>query len=100
LFAFDRRILDRYWPFSREEPDGHPPFYALLGLAGWRLSHHLLPPLEAYRSGPMALTAATVGLISLQLAHRRGRLAGFTAAAYLVLMPRVFAHAHYFYSSS
>jgi hypothetical protein len=87
--------LDRSWPFSREEPDGHPPFYALLGVAGWRLGHRWLSPLEAYRLGPMLLTAATAGVLYLHLARRRGRLAGAMAAALLVLMPRPFAHAHY-----
>src|SRR6516225_1826627 len=37
--AFSRHNLEIYWPFSREEPDGHPPFYALLGLAGWAAAH-------------------------------------------------------------
>ena len=27
-------VLEWFWPFAREEPHGHPPFYALLGLAG------------------------------------------------------------------
>ncbi len=31
---FDRQVLAWFWPFAREEPHGHPPFYALLGLAG------------------------------------------------------------------
>jgi Dolichyl-phosphate-mannose-protein mannosyltransferase len=93
--AFDKPNLDHYWPFSREEPDGHPPFYALLGVAGWRLGHRWLPPLRAYRFGPMLLTAATVGVIYRHLARRRGRLAGGLAAVFLVLMPRTFAHAHY-----
>ena len=34
---FSPAALESYWRFSRAEPDGHPPFYALLGLAGWRL---------------------------------------------------------------
>jgi hypothetical protein len=93
--AFDKRDLDRHWLFSREEPNGHPPFYALLGLAGWRLFHVWLPPLEAYRIGPMLLTALTVGAIYGHLASRRGRLAGALAAVLLLAMPRCFAHAHY-----
>src|SRR5262245_16603579 len=36
--AFESVALEQGWPFSREEPDGHPPFYALLGLVGWTLS--------------------------------------------------------------
>ena len=28
---FDPRVLAWFWPFAREEPHGHPPFYALVG---------------------------------------------------------------------
>ncbi len=87
--------IERYWRFSRTEPDGHPPFYALLGLAGWRLARGWLDPLTSYRFGPMALTAATCGFFYWFLARRHGRLVGVTAAMLLVLMPRTFAHAHY-----
>ena len=93
--AFHKPDLDHYWRFSREEPHGHPPFYALLGLAGWRLSHRWLPPLEAYRFGPMLLTSATVGVIYHHLARRRGPLAGALAGVLLIAMPRTFAHDHY-----
>ncbi len=31
---FDSDVLAWFWPFAREEPHGHPPFYALLGLVG------------------------------------------------------------------
>jgi hypothetical protein len=92
---FSPEVLESYWRFSRAEPDGHPPFYALLGLAGWRLARGWLDPLSSYRFGPMALTAATCGLIYWFMARRRGRLAGLTAALLLALTPRTFAHAHY-----
>jgi 4-amino-4-deoxy-L-arabinose transferase-like glycosyltransferase len=95
LRSFDKAVLDRYWPFSREEPHGHPPLYALLGVAGWKLSHRWLPPLNAYRFGPMCLTAATTGLIYYHLARRKGWLAALSASVFFVLTPRVFAHAHY-----
>jgi len=93
--AFDRGELEKSWPFSRKEPDGHPPFYALLGLAGWWVTQSALNPLSAYRFGAMALCAATAGAVYHHLASRRGRLAGATAAALFLLTPRVFAHAHY-----
>ncbi len=93
--AFGRPILDRYWQFSREEPDGHPPFYALLGLAGWKLSHGLLAPLAAYRVGPILLTAIASGVVFFHLANRRGWLAAFAGSLFLLLMPRVLANAHY-----
>ncbi len=88
-------VLEQFWRFSRKEPDGHPPFYALIGLAGWRVARGWADPLTSYRFGPMALTAATSGLIYLFLARRFGRLAGVTGALALVLAPRTFAHAHY-----
>ena len=93
--VFSREAMERFWPFSRKEPDGHPPFYALLGLAGWRLVRDWVDPLTSYRLGPMALTAATAGFVYLFLAQRRGRLVGLTAAGLFVLLPRTFAHAHY-----
>ena len=93
--GFTKSALDQYWLFSRKEPHGHPPFYALLGLAGWRLSRHWFAPLEAYRFGPMLLMSLTAGVIYHHLATRRGHLAGVVAAVLLVAMPRSFAHAHY-----
>jgi hypothetical protein len=93
--AFEKQTLDRYWLFSREEPHGHPPFYALLGAAGWWVGHGVLPPLEAYRLGPMALTALTAGLLYYHLARQAGRLAGVSGATFFLIMPRIFAHEHY-----
>ena len=93
--AFSREALERSWPFSREEPDGHPPFYALIGLAGWWLTHDVLHPLTAYRFGPMVLYAATVGVLFHHVTRRRGWLAGSTTAALLLLMPRLFVLGHY-----
>ena len=87
--------MERFWPFSRKEPDGHPPVYALLGLAGWRITRDWVDVLTAYRTGPMGLTAATSGMLYLFLARQHGRLAGFTAAVLLVFLPRTFSHAHY-----
>jgi hypothetical protein len=93
--SFSDRALDQAWPFSREEPDGHPPFYALLGLSGWVLTHRVLRALAAYRFGPMALTAGTAGVLYCHIARRHGRFAGLTAAVLLLIMPRLFAHSHY-----
>jgi hypothetical protein len=91
---WSRESLRFFWPFAREEPNGHPPFYALLGLAGWAVSHRLLPPPGSYRLGPAALFALTVGAVYGLMARHYGRAAGVLAALGLVTMPRVFAHAH------
>ena len=42
--------LDWFWPFAREEPDGHPPVYALVGLIGDLLTPRR-EPLPAQGSG-------------------------------------------------
>ncbi len=93
--AFSPRALARGWPFSREEPDGHPSFYALLGLAGWAASRHVLAPLTAYRFGPMLLTALTVAVVFDHLAVRRGKLAGLVGSLAILAIPQAFSLAHY-----
>src|SRR5262249_45742285 len=91
---FRDETLVPFWPFAREEPDGHPPFYALIGNVGWLLSHYWLPPLESHRLGPVVLFSLTTGVMFGFVARRLGRVAGLMAAASWLLMPRVFAHAH------
>jgi hypothetical protein len=91
---WSRESLRFYWQFAREEPNGHPPFYALLGLAGRAVSHSFLPPPGSYRFGPAALFALTVGTVYCVMARQHGRPAGWMAALGLVAMPRMFAHAH------
>ncbi|WP_406694768.1 glycosyltransferase family 39 protein [Singulisphaera sp. Ch08] len=91
---WSRDSLRFFWPFAREEPNGHPPFYALLGLGGWAVGHSFLPPLESYRCGPAIFFALTIGVIYGFMARLYGRSAGLTAALALLTMPRVFAQAH------
>lgn len=86
--------LHYYWQFAREEPNGHPPFYALLGLAGWAVSHQFLPPPGSYRLGPAVLFALTLGGVYGLMARHYGRAAGLIASLGLLAMPRMFAHAH------
>ena len=93
--AFTAKSLAAFWPFSRAEPNGHPPFYALLGLAGWWVSHRWVDPLSAYRFGPMILASATVGIVFHHMAGRRGGFTGLVAAGSLAFTPQVFSLAHY-----
>jgi hypothetical protein len=91
---WSRESLRFYWQFAREEPNGHPPFYALLGLAGWAVSRHVVSPPGSYRFGPVVLFALTVGAVYALMARHYGRLAGLLSALALLAMPRLFAHAH------
>jgi len=93
--AFSEPSLRGSWPFSREEPDGHPPFYAELSLAGHRLTREWLDPLASYRFGAMFLCAATAAGLWLHLERRFGTIAGWIGALCPFFMPRSFALAHY-----
>jgi hypothetical protein len=91
---FDPGVLDYFWPFAREEPHGHPPFYALLGLLG-----DLLAPtwqdLPRARLGPMLLFSITGGLLFGFVSKRWGPLAGMGSGAAWVFQPNLFGHSHY-----
>ncbi len=82
---------------------GGPPVQAPLGhwLLGW--SHWLFDPephdpnvvvLVAARFAPGLALGVTAALIGLWMARHEGPIAGTTAAAAVVLVPRVFGHAH------
>jgi hypothetical protein len=83
-----------FWPFGREEPHGHPPFYAILGLVG----DYLVPSWEVLpraRLGPMLAFSLAAGAIFTALAGRFGAWAGAVGASAWVIHPHLFAHGHY-----
>lgn len=84
-----RGMLDRYWRFSREEPDGHGPFYALLSLGGSYASSWFLGPTASLRFGGALLFAVTVTAVYATLRRRWSLVAATTAAAFVATMPRV-----------
>ena len=91
---FDSRVLDWFWPFAREEPHGHPPFYALVGLVG----DYVVPDwadLRRARFGPMLVFSLTAGALFLFVAGRWGNGPGALAAGAWVLQPNLFGHGHY-----
>src|SRR3954452_24004133 len=91
---FDTRVLAYFWPFAREEPHGHPPFYALLGLAG-----DLIAPtwqdLPRARLGPILLFSLTAAVLFHFMAARWGLAAAAAAASAWVFQPNLFGHGHY-----
>ncbi|HEY2157524.1 MAG TPA: glycosyltransferase family 39 protein [Isosphaeraceae bacterium] len=88
------RAMSRFWPFAREEPHGHPPFYAIVGLAGDVLAPSWAP-LPRARLGPMIAFSLTGGALFTFLARRRGLWAGAAAVGAWASQPRLFAHGHY-----
>jgi hypothetical protein len=91
---FDRRVVSWFWPCAREQPHGHPPFYALLGLVG-----DLLAPswadLPRARLGPILLLSLTAGAIFGFAALRWGNWPAVMAAGAWVFQPNLFGHGHY-----
>ncbi len=91
---FSQHVMTWFWPFAREEPHGHPPFYALLGLFG-----DVLTPgrneLTRARLGAMMLFAATSGGSVRVPGPRRGVWSGVLGAGAFALSPQLFAMGHY-----
>jgi 4-amino-4-deoxy-L-arabinose transferase-like glycosyltransferase len=91
---FDPQVLAWFWPFAREEPHGHPPFYALVGLVGDYLTPNRAE-LPRARLGPMLVFSITAGALFLFAARRWGSGAGILAAGAWVLQPNLFGIGHY-----
>ncbi len=83
-----------FWPFAREEPHGHPPFYALVGLMG-----DLLAPrwadLPRARLGPMIVFSLAAGAIFAATRSRWGIWPAALATGAWALQPQLFALGHY-----
>jgi 4-amino-4-deoxy-L-arabinose transferase-like glycosyltransferase len=91
---FDREVLAWFWPFAREEPHGHPPFYCELGLVGDLLVPSW-PVLPRARLAPILLFSLTAGAIFAFVAARWGYGAAALAAGSWVFQPNLFGHGHY-----
>ncbi len=91
---FDRDVLAWFWPFAREEPHGHPPFYCEIGLVGDLLAPSW-PVLPRARLGPILLFSLTAGAMFAFAAARWGYGAAALAAGSWVLQPRLFGDGHY-----
>ena len=88
------RVIEWFWAFAREQPHGHPPFYAWVGLLG-----DLVRPggsvLSKARFGTMLAFSITIGALFTAFARRRGLWAGIASAGAFALQPRLFGHGHF-----
>lgn len=91
---FEPLVLAWYWPFAREEPHGHPPFYAIVGMTGDVLDS-LGTPLARARLGTMLAFSLTAGAIFTFFARRWGTWPAVLAAGTWIVQPRLFAEGHY-----
>jgi 4-amino-4-deoxy-L-arabinose transferase-like glycosyltransferase len=90
----DRGALAWFWPFAREEPHGHPPFYALVGLVGDFLAPSW-QELPRSRLGPILFFALAAGAIFFFSATRWGFWPAALAAGSWLFQPNLFGHGHY-----
>ena len=74
--------------------EGHPAFYGIVIAIGRGLSAPFLSPLESWRLGPMLLFGLAAGAMFYRMAREYSPAAGWAAVAALMLLPRMFAHAH------
>jgi len=88
------RVMAWFWPFAREEPHGHPPFYAIVGLAGDFLAP-AWEPLPRARLGPILAFSLAAGALFWGIGRRFGPWAGALASGAWVLQPNLFGHGHY-----
>jgi 4-amino-4-deoxy-L-arabinose transferase-like glycosyltransferase len=91
---FSPAVLDWFWPFAREEPDGHPPVYALVGLIG----DVIAPAWETMpraRLGPMLVFSMTCGAVFSFFRSRWGLWPALAALGAWMFQPHLFALAHY-----
>jgi len=83
-----------WWPYTIEA-EGHPAFYGMVIAAGSWVSSMFLEPLNSARLGPMVLFGLAAGAMFCRMWREYSLAAGFAAVAALMLMPRMFAHAHF-----
>jgi hypothetical protein len=86
---FSAAMLSRHWQFSREEPDGHGPFYALLSYAGHSLTRGFLSPPLSYRVGSIALFAFACAMLFRCLNARWGIGPALVSVGLLATQPRI-----------
>ena len=75
--------------------EGHPALYGILIATGQRLADGWLEPLDAARFGPMMLFATAAGAMFYRVWREYSAAAAIGATAALLLLPRMFAHAHF-----
>ena len=92
LFSAD--VIAWFWPFGREEPHGHPPFYAIVGVLGdWVVPSW--SELPRSRFGPMLVFSVTAGAIFWVFVRRSGFWPAWLATGAWIFQPQLFALGHY-----
>jgi 4-amino-4-deoxy-L-arabinose transferase-like glycosyltransferase len=93
--AIDRAaLLPSTWLYTTRI-EGHPAFYGIVIAVGRWISSGWLPPLESARFGPILLFTLAAGVMYYRMASDWSTAAAAGSVAALMLLPRMFAHAHF-----
>ncbi len=88
------RIVQGDWQYTTEV-EGHPAFYGIVIAVGQWISSAWLQPLDAARFGPMMLFSLAAGAMFYRMWRDYSVAVAVGAVAALMLLPRMFAHAHF-----
>jgi 4-amino-4-deoxy-L-arabinose transferase-like glycosyltransferase len=91
---FDADALLYYWPYGRFGINFHPPLAGQLNLLTYELFGRWMKDIPARRMASVIEFALTMVILYQFLSRRYGGWVGGVAAASLLLMPRLYAHAH------
>jgi 4-amino-4-deoxy-L-arabinose transferase-like glycosyltransferase len=91
--AFDDAVIVRWWV---QDPalELHPPLSKLAAGLGWALFSRAWGNIPAYRFSAAVWFAILIAVLHLSVAETYGSVAGVAASLSLLLMPRMFLHAH------
>ncbi len=92
--AWNAAGIESHWRYTTQV-EGHPAFYGIVIAFGRVVSSPFLPPLLAARFGPISLFSIATGVLFWRVARDVSRTAAVVAVASLLLLPRMFAHAHF-----
>ena len=92
--ALDRNTVFELWDWEHYR-NPHPPVYKEAMALTWSLTGWLVGPLAGYRLASALLFAGLVALAFRWGTAAWGGVAGLGAALSILLMPRLFGHAHF-----
>jgi 4-amino-4-deoxy-L-arabinose transferase-like glycosyltransferase len=93
-FVLSREIVDEYWLWDIEH-NPHPPLYKIFSAITLASFRDRLGSFAAFRLSAQIQCGILIAALFISLAGSRGTAAGLCGAACLLLMPRVFGHAHF-----
>jgi 4-amino-4-deoxy-L-arabinose transferase-like glycosyltransferase len=91
---FSRAAIDEHWRYTTVL-EGHPAFYGIVIALGRAAVPGWFEPLTGFRLGPILLFSLAAGAMFYRLRRDESPAAAVCAVTALVLLPRMFAHAHF-----